>query len=316
MKNSLQKDTIINNKKYPKGMKISRIFRQIMDDMDFKTIDMLYSNLLQTLFARGNLCLSIDPIDFLTMGDNACHWSSCHSLGGEFRGGLLSLLVDNCTIVCYLESSNKFIYNGIHLNNKKWRQLVHINTEDKIAVFNTQYPFEHRLIFNELVTIIKNLFQEESYLHQLCPNTTNAMKILDDYNPSPDEPLHFNDLLIRKINGSYENDIVNIIDTNKEFYLPNKKIIVGNTPKCPICGEKVVSIHKSMECSFCNPLEYCCTCAVPFHNEELHLIDSELYCDTCFDNEFTYCEKCDDIVRRNWINNNVHKCGEGVLLAM
>jgi hypothetical protein len=315
VKNSLQNNLRINEHIYPKGMKVSKVFNKLLSETNEKSnLAILYSQILQTFSAKGNLCISIHPVDFLTMGDNGCGWGYCHSLQGEFRAGLLSLLTDNCTAVCYLESSVPFhlqsdkMNRSVEATNKKWRQLIHVNLTDEFIIFNTQYPYEHDLLFHNLVNKLELLFKKECYLTFLSTKKTDLMELIDDYDCSPEEPLHYNDLLIRNTKGEYENNFVPILSSSTDF--KNKgKILVGNTPYCPICGERLVFVHKSMECHICNPLEYCCTCATPFHNEELHNIDSEFYCDTCFDNEFTYCEKCDEIVRRTWIDNH-HSCNK------
>jgi len=310
--NYLQKTTTIDNKTYPQGMKLTKIFRKILnDDKEFKYIDRIYGNFLQTLNLNGNLCISIDPIDFLTMGDNANKWSSCHSLLGEFKGGILSLLTDASTIVCYLESNKKpYIINDVIASNKKWRQLIHIDPDFPYIVFNSQYPFEHNLIQEAIYHMFQKIYNTN--LNILEYETTN-IKMTDyvsDYNFHGLETLHFNDLFVRKKNGKYENDYLRIVAQDEA---PEQEVIVGNLPYCPICGEYYISCHKSIECNHCNPLEYCCTCGNHFHRDTLHHIDSELYCDSCFDNVFTYCEQCDEIIRRAWVDNNLHDCTKELL---
>ena len=316
IKNSLQNNLKIGEITYPKGMKVSKILNKVVaHDAAKKDVTLSYAQILQTFSAKGNLCISIDPIDFLTMGDNGCGWRYCQSLEGEFRGGLLSLLTDNCTIICYLESSTPFyIKSNIKVTNKKWRQLAHVNLTDNFIIFNTQYPYENDLIFHNLVNKLELLFEEECYLTSLDTKQTDLIELIDDYDCSPEEPLHYNDLLIRNVKGEYENDIVYVLSPLTEFN-NKEKIMVGNTPYCPICGKRVVTVHKSIECSLCNPLEHCCTCATPFHNEELHNIDSELYCDQCFDNEFAYCESCDEIIRRTWIEHGHHECNKEAVIC-
>lgn len=310
IKNSLQKDLVFDGKRFPKGMKISRIFQKVLKHHYYndKSIATEYSNLLQSLYVTGNLCISIDPLDFLTMSDSGYKWSSCHGLKREFRGGLLSLLTDSSTIVCYLESCDSyFLLGDVIVKKKKWRQLAHINQDHSLIIFNTQYPFNNHLAFEKLIGILETILDTKCYLHSINPNDIKLIDFIKDYNSYPEEPLHFNDLFLRKNNGKYENQEIHILSKEKEI-IPKRDIIVGNVPLCPVCGERIVAVSKSLECNICDPLENCCTCATPFHKEELHFIDSELYCDTCFDNEFTYCEKCDEIVRRTWIEYGHHSC--------
>ncbi len=304
VKNYLQKDTTIFNQVYPKGMKITRIFKKIMKNNDFVIIDRIYGNVLKNLFTQGNLCFSIDPVDFLTMGDNNSKWTSCHSLQGEFKGGLLGLLIDNATIVCYLEMEELFSYkNKVKINDKKWRVLFHINETHDFGIFNNAYPYYHNILMQMAGNEICKLFKKESDFlslssNKILPNCVKDVKP-SDYN----DPLHYNDLLLKSDNTNYEMSTVKIV-AEKELIKNNFKnvntVTIGDFPFCPVCGKHMIDHHKSLECDFCNPMENCCTCANRFHEEELHVIESELYCDNCYDDEFTHCEESDELVRRRW----------------
>ncbi len=308
MKNILQKDTKIEGNLFPKGMKVSKAFRRTMNDKDFKAVDAMYGALLQSLFVKGNLCISIDPLDFLTMGDNSCGWSSCHSLMGDFKGGILSLLADNCTAVCYLESTRPYIFKEYEFSNKKWRQLIHIHPEEDFVIFNTDYPFEHKILLKETMDKLQKLFNKKMKRNLIKSDKPirNIVYIKDYGEHYNDEVVHYNDLLLRRGDDKYTYQEVPIM--YNKCSKPKTPIVMGAPPICPTCGERVVTVHKSLECNVCNPVEYCCTCAIKFHYDELHLIDKEYYCDECFDSEFTYCEDCDDVVRRSDFVLGYHQC--------
>jgi hypothetical protein len=307
IKNSLQKKTIINENYFPKGMKVSKIFHKIMDKFNIQTIDQLYSSLLQTLSIEGNLCISIHPLDYLTMSDNSFKWSSCQSLQGEFSAGLLSLLTDCSTIVCYIESKQKeFFLNQVSWNNKKWRQLIHINPDYDTVIFNTQYPFNHDLAHNELINKLQSIISKKTIQCNMRTDIV-ARYFFKDINA---KILHHNDLLCEKISGDYENEYIELI-APEDINLKNKSpIIVGSVPLCPVCGDYFIMQSISLECQHCNPIEYCCNCGLPFDELELHEMNEELFCDTCFDDYFKYCHICDELISKAEEVLGMHYCNQ------
>jgi hypothetical protein len=191
--------------------------------------------------------------------------------------------------------------------NKKWRTLLHIHPKNFNIIINTQYPFDHTFAYKQIINKLPYVFKQKYQLHQL--KTKSLMrKIVKDYNVSEDEPLHHNDLLSIEANGEYTNKTI-------DFYAPYgyninhiEPIIVGNPPICPTCGEKIITNHDSLCCNNCSPFEYCSVCGVGYEAEELHLINGELYCDTCFDDNFFYCPVCDEIVSVAEDSLGLHKC--------
>lgn len=309
IKNSLQYDTIIKDIYFPKGTKISKIFKKIMEPVNFVLFDKLYSNLLQTLSIQGNLCISIHPLDYLTMGDNSMKWTSCHSLQGEYCGGLLSLLIDKSTVVCYVESNTTAHFiNDIIWNSKKWRQLIHLDPEQKTILFNTQYPYEHDLVHKTLINKLQNLFDINTQLYEIPTSSETVPKICMDYTDI--DVLHHNDLLCIKITGEYENEILKLLAPTDFAVNKMKPILIGLPPYCPICGNYIVTYHYSLECEHCNPFDACCNCGEMYVAIDLHEINNELFCDTCFDEYFEYCEICDELISKGSSRLGLHNCEE------
>jgi len=299
---------------YSKNMKVSKVFRRIFNDNEFIIVDRLYGNALKNNFKEGNLCISIDPVDFLTMSENSLNWTSCHCLSGEFRAGILSLLGDNCTALCYLEHAGKpYFYNDeIPVTNKLWRCLVHIHPISALAIFNYGYPYQHDYLVEEAANKLSELFEEETTFDFLATDESQILFFLDDYDTNGylDDTLHYNDLLISRNNGGDHEDGEFVPALFSDLSKIDEPMIVGSYVICPICGNGMVEHPRSLECENCDPMEYCCTCASARHAEELHEMDGEFYCDDCFDNEFTYCDECDEIVRRVYVISGEHVCKE------
>ena len=109
----------------------------------------------------GDLCLSIHPMDYMTMSDNDCGWGSCMSWmeGGEYRQGTVEMMNSPCIVVAYLSSNNfDFLWNGGEegsWNSKKWRSLFII---DKNFVINVKgYPYHNEHLVKAAIAEITKL---------------------------------------------------------------------------------------------------------------------------------------------------------------
>lgn len=84
--------------------------------------------LIQEDKVTGILCLSIHPLDYLSLSENTYNWRSCHALDGEYRAGNLSYMMDNTTVVCYLKGEDEaelpHFPAEVKWNSKKWRMLL------------------------------------------------------------------------------------------------------------------------------------------------------------------------------------------------
>ena len=188
----LQIEEIIDNKlknhleildvKLSKGWKISRCFKVLeLDPIKLEKAQTLYSQFLQKLKIKGQLILSIDPIDFITMSCNKSGWTSCHHPSGCYGTGSLSYMNDRHTIISYITTDNDYQFEVVDTSNnqitnirfkdKLWRQISYLNTDLDYAIQARQYPNESYLynkeVTNTLIKLLANkkpelTFQEES----------------------------------------------------------------------------------------------------------------------------------------------------------
>lgn len=101
------------------------------------------SQALNVAHLEGNLCLSIHPMDYMTMSDNDCDWHSCMSWSndGEYKVGTLEMLGSDYCVVAYLASEKPYRFDEANSwYNKKWRQLLFVHPA--FIVGNRHYPFE------------------------------------------------------------------------------------------------------------------------------------------------------------------------------
>ena len=146
---------------------------------------------------KGRLCLSIHPLDYITMSDNESDWSSCMSWqdDGCYRVGTVEMMNSNNVICCYLESTSGKMnlitkdYLKEHpeaeseqitgfWNDKKWRQLVYVNKD--ILLAGKAYPYQSEKITLQILDIIKGLLKDNcGWTYTFGPELYNDMNRID-----------------------------------------------------------------------------------------------------------------------------------------
>ena len=133
----------------PKGMKIIKAFKYFVEDKETLTeIQDKASMLIQNTKISGYFCMSVHPLDYLSLSENTHNWRSCHALDGEYRAGNLSYMTDNCTIICYIKSEHDAVLprfpDDIPWADKKWRMLLHVSNDDTMIISGRHYPYESK----------------------------------------------------------------------------------------------------------------------------------------------------------------------------
>ncbi len=159
-----------------RGMKPMRAIQKVINYFDmgekmkdeFEDFRIKHSLIFNEKEVSGQMCLSIHPLDFMTMSDNASNWSSCMNWqnGGCYRVGTVEMMNSNNVICCYLESDKPFYFGNDdqtddeswYWNNKKWRQLFYVTKE--IAVNGKGYPYWNEDFSKTVLKKIKELTEK------------------------------------------------------------------------------------------------------------------------------------------------------------
>ena len=136
-----------NGKLIKKGTKLIKAFKHFIEnERSLADIQSEASRIIQEDKIEGTLCLSVHPLDYLSLSENTYNWRSCHSLDGEYRAGNLSYMMDEHTIVCYLKASDSAklpnFPEDVPWNSKKWRVLLYLSRDVNMLMAGRQYPFE------------------------------------------------------------------------------------------------------------------------------------------------------------------------------
>ena len=197
---------------------------------EFEKYRIRHSMLLASFKVKGVLCLSIHPLDFVTMSDNANDWSSCMSWSNDgcYKAGTVEMMNSKYAVVAYLKSENK-VYNfgknnnseEYQWNSKQYRQLFYI--DEDFLLSGKSYPYRSdeltEIIFDKLLELAKT-------------NCGWIYKNNYSYNWERDDVKFITDMMY--------NDILNAIDYDYKIahnFSDGCYINLSGPAPCLVCGE-------------------------------------------------------------------------------
>ena len=263
-----------------------------LDMNNFEDFRIKVSQILNQKTLRGNLCLSIHPLDYATMSDNYSDWSSCMSWmdNGCYRQGTVEMMNSPMVIVAYLTASEPMDVCGLKWNNKKWRELMIVN-KDLITNIKS-YPYFNSNLTKAALGLLKEL---------AAKNTPewNFDDVLREYEPQ--EPVYVDDcrLIVYPSSNAMYNDFLNdpymnAAYFNKDLYHAMKdeddyervSFNYSGESECMGCGRAADFYdnegHLMGEC--CDAVVFCSVCGESYRSEdELIFVDGRLLCPDCFE---------------------------------
>ena len=290
--NKVSCDYCKNGYNIPYGMKLLKAIKFFSDyDEPVRRIQDLASELIQQTKISGQLCLSIHPLDYLSLSENNYNWRSCHSLDGDYRVGNLSYMLDSSTIVCYIRGKNDKVKlprfpNSVPWYDKKWRILLFFDPTMQLMYAGRPYPFFTSSIFQDIKTAIGSRLPQfksvkwDTVIHKeaffgLFDRTDeldcHQMVLAHQFYPinyfvrDAKYSRQFDDLLMsskdlpRYIVGSdfhyCANNHENIQSYVGDNDLDEHIMTVGAETPCVCCGSEPTADESSFLCEYCN-IEY------------------------------------------------------------
>ena len=268
--------TEIDGVKFVKGeTKLLRALGKLhlIDDAEFTKFRDKVSIYTNERTLSGDLCLSIHPLDFMTMSDNACDWQSCMSWakGGCYRAGTVEMMNSPMVVVAYLTSSTDMsMPGGGTWNSKKWRELFIVTGEGIFGVKG--YPYHNYelegVVLNRLNAMLPCSIKEpiRKYVYE------------EDYDFTFSTYAMYNDF------GSLDahQGIFHTDDDNEYFY--------SGEYTCMSCGGQTYIDEDDEEapylsCKDCRPVMVDCYNCGAYIREEDALYDDfdNPYCPDCFE---------------------------------
>lgn len=182
----------VNNKKVQvqNGASIMKILGRLAHgwglEKEFEVFRNAHSHVVENNHLKGNLCLSIHPLDFMTMSDNDCGWNSCMSWTtnkGTSKQGTVEMMNSRNVVIAYLETSKPFYLNPedkencpYTWNNKAWRKLYIV--DDDFITGIKDYPFKSFMLNDMVMDWLKELCGSENYTdstYDIIPDEKNII---------------------------------------------------------------------------------------------------------------------------------------------
>lgn len=278
------------------GCKVTRALGKIANAFNmngFERFRIDHSMAINHKITKGNLCISIHPLDFITMSDNECDWSSCMSWqeDGCYRRGTVEMMNSPIVAVAYLTSeSDMYMPGGYRWNSKKWRELYVIDRD--IITNILSYPYRNFNITKEVLRTIRGLFPEDAYTKDFCEYRP--------YNRTHIEPLDAT-ISVEPHTYAMYNDFGS--DTTFGYFNPELcdgvlDFVYSGDAVCMVCGknEGYYDGEGSLVCEDCEPVFRCCNCGDSYDSDELYCVDGDYYCHYCYD------ERCTE----DYVTGDVH----------
>lgn len=301
-----------------KGTKLVKAFKHfVKGDKALFELQNRASMIIQENKIEGRLCLSVHPLDYLSISENNHNWRSCHSLDGDYRAGNLSYMLDESTIICYLKSDEdqklpNFPEN-VKWNSKKWRVLLYFSQDWNMIFAGKQYPFKLTSIMDYVLkealpqaNLISN-YKEHPFFPYSWSGWTNSyvdnfevkypnldeegfiIRLNPRFYPIEDGLIGLKDLVKDAKGSKHYNDV--IYSSN---YTPIYCCKVAESCREPFAKSMVT--YKDTTKFEIGGMTKCLRCG----QEEIMLGSGNMYCTQCeleygnTDNEdFTFCSCCD-----------------------
>ena len=311
--------------KVSQGMRPMKIITKIAqkyncDEKLLEDFRLWHSQILNNKHMDGELCLSIHPMDYMTMSDNDNNWQSCMNWmnNGDYRLGTVECMNSPYVLVAYLHNPNHSMSIGPYeWNSKHWRELFIIHPEMISEVKG--YCFQDENLTNTILMWIKELAHNNldwDYDNdEINVNDTNPIPFKDgdlSFHIQP-ECYMYNDFgtldkhrarINREKIGNYKLTEWQTPRDSKWHYM--LELSYGGNATCMWCGKSIAEYDKEnfVFCERCEKGLVCACCGDYIRNGD------ERYDIEDFDGPI--CQDCmeyecglDDITEETHLNNNL-----------
>lgn len=248
----------------------------------FERFRILHSQCLNQKKLTGHLCLSIHPLDFMTMSDNDCGWTSCMSWqeDGCYRQGTVEMMNSPMVVVAYLTAETDMRMPGnYHWNSKKWRQLFVV---DPHMIGNVKgYPYRNDYLTKDILAWLKELAENAGMAHYDKNVVEYDSFTAFDYKDRsvkiyPRTGMMYNDFASNQF--AYLNE--NLGEDGETFYLD-----YSGDSECMLCGDTQCDFEgEGCLVGTCCEARYYCDCCESYYDSEdgFQEVDGSWICPDCF----------------------------------
>lgn len=275
---------LANGKKYKvnAGTKPLRIIRKLCESWGIEGFDefqIVHSLALNQKKLSGNLCLSIHPMDYITMSDNGYDWDSCMRWrsGGEYRQGTVEMMNSPCVIVGYLKGEKNWYWDSYSnmvnkdvqedsglWNSKKWRCLFVYDPRDRFCLSVKNYPYSNNMLTEIAIQTITKLAGWEAPTYPFA-RTYNEQEIAG-------QKVHLLLETSHMYNDFGDTDHFIAVNPNNEDDIDDKYYSYSGLSQCMWCGTLDVCCQDEEDhrvlCDSCESFYRCCNCGDTFSSDD------------------------------------------------
>lgn len=276
-------------KVYP-GTKVARILGKLAKEWNvegWEKVREAQAKAMTTKRTKGTLCLSIHPLDYMSMSDNCEGWHSCMSWFDrrEYRAGTVEMMNSPCVVVAYIKHpTHKLEFDAGSWNSKIWRELFIV--DPRIITNIKAYPTENPWLSKYISTWLKELTEEAgvSEYHDKCICYGSNDEHSDAWIKQHDVQINFR-------TGVMYNDCGRV---DQYMYLQKRNnyhfnVYYSGERTCMICGrtesETTFIQENQVACEECDYVErfYCEECGEIIYNaEDVYTIGDHCFCYACW----------------------------------
>lgn len=279
--------------------KILKYFNNINYYKKLEKLRVRYAQLLSDKALDSTICISIHPLDFMTLSDNGLGWHSCLSWqnDGSFKNGTIEMMNSKYVVCCYLEDRTQWNFDSkkpeARWNNKRIRQLFYIT--DSILLSGKPYPYANTYFTTTVLKKLRELaeknlnlkyestdieeYEDMNYVEtELSINylikNGEKINIRNIVNP---KKLNRDNTILFETNCMY-NDFLNELSNRRSNH---KRTTHFYCYRNKVKGTKVYNCSGETVCLICGKENY-------IYNDE----DNDLYfCDESYNNRYARTDK-------------------------
>lgn len=293
--------------KVPEGAKVMKVLQKMAKEFDLPDFEIFRNNISRITEVRKSkikFTLSIHPLDYMTMSDNANGWESCMNWTqgpGSYRAGTIEMMNSPLVVVAYITTKPYYPANtSIEWTSKSWRELIIVHPNAICSV--KSYPYYNIAFDKALVNWLVDLVEEKTewrYNRKKPQESLESSSYIEAWQDKEDEDNHF--LLDFETNEMY-NDFGNtenygIFSINP----PDNKyrtftINYSGSMTCMCCGEDgyLSDDTEVVVCEDCDSPIYCYGCGERVNVNDAIEVDGEWICEDCY-HDLHRCLCCEDV---------------------
>lgn len=280
---------------------LGKIAKILNLEESFEKFRLKHSLLLNNKKLSGDLCLSIHPLDYLTMSENVSKWTSCMNWHepGSYRMGTVEMMNSEMVVIAYLKSDNSELeWNGDKWNDKRWRLLIVVSPEGIVSIKG--YPYYHPELTKKCVQWLSDLAAQNlgwSYDEIAEVPDMSTFDYVDGnyYYMDSNAGTMYNDFGSTTHWGCFPKRLG--VDSSPED--PYRVVFnYSGETECMCCGE-VVNVEDLYDESYvycCNCTsnvdesgETCANCGCWWDRDDMYWVDDDYVCPDCIDNVAAEC---------------------------